>query len=126
MVSIRKKVELDFTSLHFFDNYVISTVKKDVLLDKERVETLRKLCYEFYGLRKFAYIANRKNDYNVNPIIYLNLLKRNTLVGIAVVSGNIARLKTANFEKQFSPVPFDLFQNLEEAKAWGLRMVDQQ
>lgn len=119
MVSLRKKVELDFTTLEFFDDHVVSTVKRDIILNKEQVIELRDMCHQFYGNRNFGYIAFRKNNYNVNPVIYLDLLERNTLLGIAVVSDDISRLQTANFEKQFSPVPFELFQNIDEARAWA-------
>lgn len=118
-----KRIDLDFTSLQFFDHFVISTVESDTQLEKDHIERLRKICHDFYGYKRFAYLANRKNDYNVNPIIYLNLLERNNLAGIAVISDTVSRLKTANFEKQFSPVPFELFQNAEEAKAWANRLI---
>ncbi|AVR46139.1 hypothetical protein C7S20_13220 [Christiangramia fulva] len=121
-----KKIELDFANLQFFDEYVISRIKNDVLLEKNNVEILRKMCHDFYGFKKFVYIADRENDYNVNPIIYLTLLERNTLMGIAVVSRVISKLKTANFEKQFSPVAFELFQNLEEAKVWAQSLIHQE
>lgn len=119
MTRSAKKIELSFTTLEFYDSIVISTVKEDILLDEVHVDRLRKLCREHFGNKTFAYVANRKNNYNVNPVIYINLIQTNTLKGIAVVSENINTLKTANFEKQFSPVPFELFQNRDEAIAWA-------
>lgn len=114
-----KEIDLDFTDLHFFNDYVISTVKKDMVLEKDQIDNLKRVCQKFFDGKKFVYIANRKNDYNVNPTIYINLSEGISLSGIAVVSENISRLQTANFEKQFSNIPFELFQNLEEAKAWA-------
>ena len=114
-----KKLELSFTSLEFFDSIVVSTIKEDVLFDEDHVEELRKICKDHFGNKSYAYVANRKNNYNVNPLIYINLIKTNTLKGIAVVSEKIEKLQTANFEKQFSPVPFELFQNKNEAIVWA-------
>jgi hypothetical protein len=119
MTQSSKNIDLSFTHLEFFDAIVISTIKEDVLVDENHVEELREVCVDHFENKEFVYVANRKNDYNVNPVIYINLLKTNTLKGIAVISENIERLKTANFEKQFSPVPFELFQNKEEAIVWA-------
>lgn len=122
MGSLRKQVELDFTTLIFFNDYVISTVKNDIVLEKDQVHKLKENCREFFGDKDFAFISVRKNNFNVNPIIYLNL-EDTKVRGIAIVSEDFSRLQTANFEKQFSPVPFELFQNIDEARAWAHGLV---
>lgn len=111
-------LELEFTKLTFHKDYVISEVKDDVIIDEHRLEELQDICTTHYKNRTFAYIAVRKYSYNVNPMIYLKLKDSRFLKGIAVVSDKSHRLITASFEKQFSPVPFDLFHTLEEAEAW--------
>lgn len=121
MTQSSKKLELNFTHLEFYDTFVISTIKEDVLFNEDHVEILRKVCGEHFKDNQFVYLADRKNNYNVNPVIYINLIQTNTLKGIAVISNNINKLKTANFEKQFSPVPFELFHNMDEAMAWAKR-----
>lgn len=122
MTQSAKKIELRFTSLEFFDSVVFSTVKEDVLLVEDHVKELRKICRDHFGNKSFVYVANRKYNYNVNPLIYKNL-QTNTLKGIGIISENIEKLQTANFEKQFSRVPFELFQNREEAMAWAKGVV---
>ncbi len=114
-----KKLELSFSTLEFYDYVVISTIKENIVVERDHVEQLRNICVDHFGKKGFVYIANRKNNYNVNPIIYIDLIKTFTLKGIAVVSQNIERLKTANFEKNFSPVPYELFDNKEEAFVWA-------
>lgn len=123
MTKSNKKQDLGFTSLVFYDSIVISTVKEDVIIENEHIEKLRDTCVNHFEEKDFIYITNRKNPYNVNPVIYIDLLKIETLKGIAVVSDNIERLKTANFEKNFSPVPYELFQNEEEAKSWARSII---
>ncbi|QYA26263.1 hypothetical protein G3I01_12365 [Gramella sp. MT6] len=123
MTKSNKKLDLAFTNLVFYDSVVISTVKEDVVIEKEHINKLRVTCVNHFGERDFIYITHRKNPYNVNPIIYIDLLEIETLKGIAVISDNIERLKTANFEKNFSPVPYELFQNKEEAIAWAQSIV---
>ncbi|WP_300436471.1 hypothetical protein [Christiangramia sp.] len=119
MVKPQNTLELSFTSLEFYDSIVLSTVKDDIVLNLEHIEELRKICADFFKNEGFVYISNRKNSYTVNPIIYINLIKTNTLKGIAIISENIEKLQIANFEKKFSPVPYELFQNEKEAFVWA-------
>lgn len=119
MTELSKELELSFTHLAFYDSVVISTVKEDVIIEKEHIDELRKRCLDHFGNKAFVYITHRKYNYNVNPVIYIDLVQTNALKGIAVISDNIDRLRTANFEKNFSPVPYELFQDKEEAISWG-------
>ena len=123
MTDPTKKLELSFTDLVFYDSVVISTVKEDVIIAKEQVNTLIDVCLEHFNSKDFVYITNRKFNYNVNPVIYRDLVNANNLKGIAVVSDNLERLKTANFEKNFSPVPYELFNLKEEAMSWANSLV---
>ena len=123
MTDPTKKLELSFTDLVFYDSVVISTVKEDVIIAKEQVNTLIDVCLEHFDAKDFVYITNRKFNYNVNPVIYRDLVSTNNLKGIAVVSDNLERLKTANFEKNFSPVPYELFNLKEEAMSWAKSLV---
>ena len=124
MGKILKNKELDYTILEFHKNYVISRVKEDIIFDKNHLVELRKICLDFYGLKKFVYISLRKHSYNVNPIVYFHLKKVTSLAGIAIVSNDNAVLHTANFEGNFSPVPFDIFESLEEAISWSNSTVE--
>lgn len=119
MTKVTKKIELSFTTLVFFDYVVVSTIKEDMIIGQEEIEELRKICTDHFKEKNWAYVTNRKYNYNVNPVIYIDLVKTNRLKGIAVVSDNIERLKTANFEKNFSPVPYELFHYEEEAIIWA-------
>ena len=123
MTDPNKKLELSFTDLVFYDSVVISTVKEDVIIAKEQVNTLIDVCLEHFDSKDFVYITNRKFNYNVNPVIYRDLVNTNNLKGIAVVSDNLEKLKTANFEKNFSPVPYELFNLKEEAMSWANSLV---
>lgn len=119
MTESKRELKLEFTRLEFYKSVVISTVEENVIIQKEHIDRLRQACNEHFGNEKFVYITNRKYNYNVNPVIYLDLIKTNTLKGIAVLSDKIERLQTANFERKFSPVPFELFDNKEEALIWA-------
>ena len=118
-----RKLELSFTKLEFYDSVVISTIKEDIVFDENHVAELRKICAEHFNNKEFVYITHRKYDYNVNPVVYINLIQTNTLKGIAVISDKTEKLQTANFERSFSPVPFELFENKEEALIWAKGVV---
>ena len=65
------------------------------------------------------------NDYNVNPLVYLDLDDIKNLAGIGVVSKSPSSLNMANFEKNFSKVPYEIFTELEPAKQWAIKMVEE-
>ncbi|MFO8145820.1 MAG: hypothetical protein R6U03_00380, partial [Gillisia sp.] len=79
-------IELNFTTLKFYKNFVVSKIKEDVVLDKKSTEALVKACSEIYHGEKFIYISQRFNSYNVDPLIYVDLEKATNLWGIAIVS----------------------------------------
>ena len=114
-----KRIELIDVNLEFYEKIVISKVKEDVIFEAQHVEQILKICHEVFEGKNFVYISNRENNYNVNPTIYFNLKNVTSLLGIGIVSERYETLKVANFEKQFSPVPFDIFSNMEEARAWA-------
>ena len=118
-----RTLDLEFTSLEFFPEYVVSTIKEDTVFEEEHVNKLIEICTSHFKENSFVYLANRKFSYNVNPLIYLKLSEVNTLKGIAIYSERGSSLKTANFEKHFSPVPVELFNNLDEAKSWSRGLI---
>lgn len=116
-------IELDFTILEFYPNFVVSRIKEDVLFSKLQVRELIEVCSGFYSEVDFVYISHRVNDYNVDPTIYHKIEKINNLAGIAIVSVKAASLKMAEFEQKFSKVPFEVFTELEEAQNWVKELI---
>ena len=119
----QKIIQLDFSVLKFFDCYVISRLKEDVVFDRPQVQELVQVCNDYFGDRHFVYISQRVHNYNVNPTIYLKLKEAKNLCGIAVVSQKTSALNMASFEKNFAKVPFEVFLELKDAKTWALEKV---
>ncbi|SKB85782.1 hypothetical protein SAMN05660776_0126 [Salegentibacter holothuriorum] len=119
MAELIKTIKLIDIDLKFYEGMVISEVKEDVLFELNHVEQILRICNEVFEGKDYVYISNRKNNYNVNPTIYFELKDVKSLLGIGIVSERYEALKVANFEKQFSPVPFDIFSTMEEAHAWA-------
>ena len=118
MMPILKTVELEFTVLEFRENFVVSYPKEDVVIGPRELEKLLETCLGFYGEQSYVYISRRMNKYNVNPVIYFGLEKTKNLLGIAVVCSEGNAAQTAQFEKSFAKVPYEVFQDCNEALEW--------
>ncbi len=115
-----KSVNLDFTILEFYSNYVVSVVKEDTVFSHSQFMAIAEKCNDFFDGKKFVYISSRKNNYNVNPTVYVKLEEiRKNLIGIAIVSDKVSSLKMAEFERNFSKAEFKIFLELDEAIEWA-------
>jgi len=119
MSAVLKSTRLSFTTLDFYKNYVISKMDEGIVFDKILCEVMIDVCLEYYNGNSFIYIANRVNNYNVDPTIYLGLGKYPIFKGIAIVEKNASELNLAKFEKNFTSYPFEIFNNLKEAITWA-------
>lgn len=118
MEQIQRTIELEFTILDFYDDFVVSRIREGVVFSKEQVRDLIEVCSNFFEGREFVYISQRVTNYNVDPTIYLNLDLVDNLAGIAIVSSKTSSLMMAGFEQNFSKVPYGIFLDLEEALEW--------
>lgn len=116
-------IELEDTGLNFYKGYVISMVKEDVIFGDNQVRQILNVCNEVYDDEPYVYIANRKKAYNVNPTIYRKLENIENLAGIGIVNRDFLGLRTAQFEKSFSEIPFEIFTNLEDAINWSKELI---
>lgn len=123
MAQPQKTLDLEFSHLEFFEDYVISSLKEDIVFDREQVRKLVNICNGHFKNKRFVYISKRENNYNVNPTIYLNLDEAKYLCGIAIVSQRTSSLNMAHFEKNFSKIPFEIFLDLEDATTWAKEKV---
>lgn len=123
MEHAEKTVNLDYTHLDFYDGYVISRVKENVVFDQPELEQVQLICDEHFRKKPYVYISQRVHSYNVNPMVYISMKKRNSFSGIAIVSDDFSSRTTAEFEKRFAPLPFDIFSDVEEAVAWAKDLV---
>ena len=113
-----KIVELEFTVLEFYPNYVSSQPREGQVLEGKKMTDLVEVCTSFYNGKYFVYLSNRINDYNVNPTVYINLHNVKNLAGIGIICKNQSAFNTATFEKQFSKIPYEVFREREPALQW--------
>ena len=119
MGKIYETKELSFTTLEFHENYVVSELKENEVLEQKQLNRLVKTCTNFFKGKKFIYISRRINNYNVNPVVYFNLKEVKSLAGIAIVCSDKNCFSTACFEKKFSKTSFEVFLEFEDAIKWA-------
>lgn len=124
MKVLLKSIELEYTFLDFYESFVVSRVKEGVIFSRKQVQDLVEVCSDFYEGRKFVYISQRVNNYNVDPNIYVNLELVDNLAGIAIVSNKPSSINMANFEQTFSKVPFSVFVDMDEAEIWVSELIE--
>ncbi|MGB6269510.1 MAG: hypothetical protein WBF67_10935 [Olleya sp.] len=119
------KKNLDFCTLTFGDQYVISTIDEGVIFSLDKAYETFLIILEHFKDKPFVYIGNRKNSYSIDPLIYKETSKVNSLKGIAIVSESLIALKSIEIEKLFLQKPFEGFDNMEDAKQWVNMIINQ-
>ena len=122
MIEPIKIVHLDFTTLQFFEKYVVSVVREDMDVDMDFLEQLQSETKNFYQDDFYGYISDRRNHYSINPLVHLRT--HPTLVGMAIVCDSHLKEMTATFEQRFFSKPFQIFNDLNLAQNWMEDLVD--
>ncbi|WP_290629179.1 hypothetical protein [Altibacter sp.] len=114
---------MDFTTIEIHQHYIVSQIKEGVDFEQKHLEAFYEVFETYFSGRPFVSIADRKNDYTINP----NLLKDSrfkNLLGIGVVCYSEASYKNALFEKTFFKGKFETFYEMEACKEWALQLVE--
>lgn len=126
MEPLLETVELEYAKLEFYRNFVVSTIKEDVVFSKKITSELIELCSSRFQKNNYVYISHRVNSYNVDPNIYRDLEKDANIGGIAIVSKNVSALTMAFFEKNFAKLPFEIFTEYELAVVWAREILSKE
>ncbi len=109
---------LDFCSLKFYDNYMISIINEGVTLTVEKSNIMSEIALNYYKDKPIVYITIRLHSYHVEPEVYQEISKMKDLAGFVVVSDSKDSIKNALLEKIFLDKPFQIFNNLDDAILW--------
>ena len=118
-----KVIDEEIAYLELYDDFIISRIKEDVIVDLEEINWLLMIADKYYPNKKFGYIGNRIHNYNLNPITYFTTVLHERLKGLAIVCYSDMAKQTALYEKSFFNKPFAVFDNVEEAKSWILEVL---
>lgn len=111
-------VEMEFTTLHLHDDFILSQPKEGVVIKELQIEELVDICSAYYQEKEVGYISHRINNFNVDPMVYLKLQSKTNLKAMAVVTQKPSSLNMAAFESHFIKFPFKIFLDLEKAEEW--------
>lgn len=112
-------LKFDFCDMHIHDNYLRVIMNEGVTITPAHNETLLNIVDTYFKNKKFVYISHRLNSYSVDPAIYIETSKIDSLIGFAVVSKDYKAKSNAEIEKLFFHKPFEIFTTLEAAVSWA-------
>lgn len=120
-----KKYELDIGTVYFYENYVVSEIKKGIVLNFEKATQLLLLGKEYYGNKvPFVYISNRIHSYSFEPTSHYKSTELfPNLIGFAVVSYDPIGTEVAKLEQVFLNKPTRIFSSLDEAIEWVAQLI---
>ena len=109
--------------LELYESYIISTIQEGVAFDAPHLAAFFEILEDNYKEKPLVSIAQRIQDYTVNPTCYMITEKKLNLLGIAVVCESKSAYETALFEKKFYKNLYEPFHTLEEAIDWSKELV---
>jgi len=108
----------DFCTIEFQEKYTIITINKDVILNLDKANAIRKKLRSYYNSKNFIMITNRKNSHKVSDEVYKQGQLPN-MKGLAIVSKEKTERDNAIIEQKLFDKSFAFFENLEEARSWA-------
>jgi len=114
---------LNFGTVTFYDNYAICIINEGENISIEKNRILIELALNYYKGKSFSFIVNREYSYSVDPMIYREISKIDTLTSIAVASTKSRIIESCQIEKLFSTKPFELFTDINIAIKWATNIL---
>ena len=119
-----KALFYEFGEIDVFKNLVIAIMKEGITVKPEYNDHLVEIANTYFANRPFAYITYRKNSYAVDPMVYLKTSQIQNLVAFAIVANEEHKIKNVEIEKLFLKKPLEIFSNLDHAKEWVNKLIE--
>ncbi|PHQ30483.1 hypothetical protein [Leeuwenhoekiella nanhaiensis] len=117
------RLDLEIGILEFYDHFVIGLVNPDVNFGQKERLLFLKACLEHFKEKPFGYISVRTFSYSIDPLIYLELNKVESLKAFAVVYYSKVGKGNAELEGQFYKKLFGIFETQSEAMKWMTQQI---
>ena len=114
-----KSLKYNFCSIAIYPNFMIVVVNSGEHLTPEHNVVLLDIVDTYYKDKAFVYLTHRKNSYSVDPAIYLETSKIESLAGFGVIAEVPVSKGNAEVEKLFLNKPFEIFKALDDAIVWA-------
>lgn len=107
-----------------FEDFIINQIKEGVTIEPKHNDILNDLIKKHFSGKNMVYVSNRAKSYSVNPLIYQETSKIPNLIAIAMIPKTDVMRKNAEFEKEFFPKPYEIFERLTDAIDWVGTIMD--
>lgn len=124
-MGIIKYYDLDDAEVFIFDEFIINQIKEGVDIMPKHKELLNDLIKKHFSGKDMVYVSNRAKSYSVNPLIYPEASKIPNLIAIAMIPKTAIMRKNAEYEKEFFPKPYEIFERLTDAIDWVGTILDE-
>ena len=118
-----RTIDLGIGVLEFYDHFVIGSVKPDVDFGQNERLLFLNACLDHFKEKPFGYISVRTYSYSIDPLIYVELNKVESLKAFAVVYYSKLGKGNAELEGQFFKKPFGIFETQSEAMNWMTQQI---
>ncbi|MBW1296781.1 STAS/SEC14 domain-containing protein [Aquimarina litoralis] len=119
-----KYYDLGFAKVEIHEDYLKNTISEGFLVLPEHNNLLLEFVTKYFSNKPFVYISNRINKYAVDPTVYHETTKIDTLKGLAIVSNNHRQKMLTELESKFFNKEIRYFSNLKEALTWKNKILD--
>ncbi|MFC0605808.1 hypothetical protein [Winogradskyella pulchriflava] len=120
---MKETLTFDFCDITIYDNYLVTVIKEGENILPEYNTILVEVTDTYFSNKPFVYISHRINSYSIDPKIYFEAAKINSLKGFAVVTNNYQAKINAQIEQMFFAKPFEIFTDLDSAIEWANEVV---
>ncbi|WP_298950152.1 thymidylate synthase [uncultured Nonlabens sp.] len=107
-----------FGKIYCYNNYVVSHLHTDVVVNNEIATSILRDLKEFYGKDKIVFISNREFGHGVDPKVY-KLVNPKMIVGIAIIGTSKEQKMQAASEQSLYNGSFGYFNNVASAIEWA-------
>ncbi|MGF1557142.1 hypothetical protein [Paucihalobacter sp.] len=115
---------LNFCTITFYDGYMLVVMNEGVSVTAKLQDVLVEKALDYYHKKPFVYLTHRINSYSVDPSIYFETSKLETLAGFGVIAKDYKAKINAEIEKLFLKKPFRIFEELDEAISWAKSLIE--
>ena len=104
----------------FYEHFFIGRVKEEVNADYQYLDTLTQVIQKQYSGKPIVYVSDRVNSYSLDATAATELIKRNNIRFVAVVTYSRMQKGVYHFEKQIiEGADLCAFDNLDAALEWA-------
>ena len=119
-------IKMPFGTFYFCDRFFVSELNEGIHFEWDKIEAVISELFIYYGKdARLGYIPNRVNSYSVNPNYWAKVDEKYEIIAAsAIVYYNYSNAINAQIEERFYQKPMKLFNSLDEAISWMLKLED--